>query len=192
MSNIECTGKTMTHEEKSRILERFTADEPGRYKLDKPFQEDGYLCATDGRICVRFKHDGPDDEGVPRVSDLQWVGEFDAAVPVPEFEHQEWEECPDCRGMAICSCDKCGHEHDCGCDGGEVYIDAAVLVKPNYRLSRKYLIKLREVGAKLRYPKNVLKCARIVIGDDIEGLLAPMAHTPTSKVKRPEIDLVTK
>lgn len=92
-------------------LTKFCGTGSSRYNLDKPWEADGKLVATDGRICVECDpglYDGEiakPDAKVPKYLDI-----FE-----PYSKIEKWQELPDYGTCEICG-DGC--EIDCGTCGG--------------------------------------------------------------------------
>lgn len=97
----------------------------GRIDLRTPFEQDGYVCATNGHIAVRtlVKHFPTDVEiparNLPRVSVVFAECKANQLHPLPDIPEPEPQRCDICNGMkTIQECTMClgngDHECDCG------------------------------------------------------------------------------
>lgn len=111
-------------------------NQESRYGSGEPWMLDGYLYATDGRVCVRMKRDAPNSDKSPvDVKSLPWdkslytntpiplPSHIDPPLPIKHCEECEGEGevvdviCKECNGSGNIECDL-GHTHYCGeCDG---------------------------------------------------------------------------
>lgn len=124
----------------AEIIKPFCALVLGRYAMDKPFEYDDKVIATDGRILIwahnkdrehgEFENDNhPDMSGNTFAETLSPT--IDESITNIELPPLEEEDCETCRGAGILDnvdCDECdghgwlecdlGHEHDCeDCNG---------------------------------------------------------------------------
>ena len=85
----------------------------GRYNIDEPWAKDGFVYATDGRMCIRMPTDQPDTviEGKkwPSVKDLGFdqSGEL---LPWPVIDEGQGHLCRTCSGEGYLDkeCELCG------------------------------------------------------------------------------------
>lgn len=111
-------------------VKRFLSDSPSRYGINKYHWMDGYLCATDGRVLIRYKMDHKPvveyAEGYPDVNSVLSglkPGEEISLIDLCKGETVKCEECggtgrnsvicPECEGDGSSSCPTCGHEKNC-------------------------------------------------------------------------------
>lgn len=119
------TPRTWKSEELPQVFRDCCHAERGRYCMDQPFQRGEFICATDGRICIRMKGtlDAPPIDGTtPPTEDLYGREERPNSVVIPaEFRCTPWryETCVKCGGDGKCICDSCDCEHSCGACQGE-------------------------------------------------------------------------
>lgn len=117
---------TMTTDQLRKLFKPFCAKETGRYMINDPWVKDGYLIATNGRICVRIPvadaDSPPVTEPYPPMQDLPWKSEYEDPIEIPEIPELAKEQCMACNGHGVHSCPDCDHRHECGnCKGtGEV------------------------------------------------------------------------
>lgn len=116
-------------------LTPFCDPETSRFAINKPFNQKGFTCATDGRVIVRIPTDEPDtpatDKKIPDVSQLAWNhAACTQWKPLKKAKRKKVTEihqqgCPKCE---TCPCDECegegflltvnGIERDChDCEG---------------------------------------------------------------------------
>ena len=109
-----------------------------RYSLAVPFVQNGYLYATDGRVCVRAKTTEVDskDRLLPVMDKLGWdltlykseacdppsyILETPLLIPCSACKGTgECDKitCPECDGDKAIECSECGQDRDCPkCDG---------------------------------------------------------------------------
>lgn len=115
-------------------------EEDHRWSRHLPFHQNGHLCATDGRICVRMREAGEDTLQSPPVSKASWPNDehqYDSTptvlptVSIPErttcriCKGQRVAECGECWGKGERECPECEHYGACGeCDGtGKIECD---------------------------------------------------------------------
>lgn len=157
------------------IFQQCCADEGGKYGIDKPFVQRGYLYATDGRIVVRMKSTEASDNGMfPACHDLPWNAEYESEpieigdIPEPwkvgcgnAEDHHLFNEddgdmnCPECGGTGLSQ------------------VEIGVEVAKEIGLGIGYLWKLRAHGALIFAPINTNHTRPVCfkIGENIEGLL---------------------
>lgn len=121
-------------------LKQFCADEVTMYDMTKPFELDGWACATDGKICVRIpvadygKPFEQTEKPTPPIQKLAWdkTPDNDAPLVLPppvifncgrcdgKGKHPQMGPCSRCKGSGNCGCNcpKCDDACDeCGGDG---------------------------------------------------------------------------
>lgn len=104
------------------LLHDCCADEDTRYMMSTPWlTKDGWTVATDGRICVRTRHDigAETREAAPPIGDLGWDREFhpDPLILPSTIDVDRHFECEECCGSGFVLCNL-HHEHECDhCDG---------------------------------------------------------------------------
>jgi hypothetical protein len=129
-------GSEVMPDMKTLFLE-FCDPESTRYCLSEPFVQNGFLCATDGRIAVQARCDEADTEG--KFPKMSFVIDQDAMCET------KWEpsdigcgncggkgsttttKCHECKGSGVCencsgsgeeTCLSCDRDHECDeCDG---------------------------------------------------------------------------
>jgi len=96
-------------------LQQFCIKEPCRYAINKPFMQRGCLYATDGRIAIRTKMDGPDShDKVPNAHALFAKYTWTKLKPLPPLKLK----CSACGGTGYVTCPTCKCDHACEqCDG---------------------------------------------------------------------------
>lgn len=127
----------MTETDLHPIFDASCDPEWSRNDLHRPFEVDGYIYATDGRIVVRCKATpetaaaySSEGRKVPRSVISLFDDKAGEPVAMPDASgfpfcgrcqgkgelHQQ--ECPKCQGSGEVECPRCGHEEDCEeCDG---------------------------------------------------------------------------
>ncbi len=84
-----------------------------------PFYRDGYLYATDGRVCVRMRQDGEDTSGSPNTSTIGWPDDEHKygreAVALPQVSIPERVICPECKGKKVATCSECNGAGELEC-----------------------------------------------------------------------------
>lgn len=162
-------------------------DDAIRYDTHKPFVFDGWLYATDCRICIRVPTTDPTTDGkYPRADRLftPFAGTF---TPLPEIQACEScrfapgphkETCDGCGGDGMCDRCPCEKPHTCGvCQGTgqeETYCDCRVEILPGLDVEGRYYGMLKTLpGAKIGHHGTETDPIRIVF-DGGEGLLMPM------------------
>ncbi len=176
----------------------FCNHEITRFAINRPWRHGEYVCATDGRVVIRWKSkcsDGsiltaPLEPGVkfPPIDDLPWErGQYGpVCVAVPVMPEPELEDCEKCEGSGFVMCEY-EHEHHCPrCDG-----DGEVLANPYWktgglpRLGVVYAHKILAAGGKFfgRLDADPKKPIRFEIGDAIDGLLMPCRDPAIEEAK---------
>lgn len=105
----------------------------GRYQLSRPFNQDGFTWATDGRIMVRV----PQIEGfagydyIKPPQDVKAIfnpvlpGEF---ISLPECPDKRAVTCGDCGGTGYCICPHCDQDMKCAeCDSTGKKLDGRII-----------------------------------------------------------------
>ncbi|NBU83442.1 MAG: hypothetical protein EBS21_02345 [Sphingomonadaceae bacterium] len=105
----------------------------GRYQLSRPFNQDGFTWATDGRIMVRV----PQIEGfagydiikppqdVKKIFNPVLPGEF---ISLPKCPDERTVTCGDCDGTGRCACPHCEQDMECSeCEGGGKKLDGRTI-----------------------------------------------------------------
>lgn len=88
-------------------------EEDQRWCRHAPFYRDGYLCATDGRVCIRMRQEGENTPDTPPVCDSKvgWPDEKhqyeSTPVILPKVSIPERTTCPDCKGNKVSQCYGC-------------------------------------------------------------------------------------
>lgn len=118
----------------------FCAEEDGRYIISKPWVDDGWRYATDGRLVVRVPTPDEDDTPTPPQAERQlvnasaWFADLypvepaHCTEPFPKHDGRTFtqacdneaheKKCPACIGSGTCHCPSCDNAHDCPkCDG---------------------------------------------------------------------------
>jgi hypothetical protein len=111
------------------IFQACCAEKKTRYVTDKPYIQDGWLYATDGRIVVRTPSSEPDTEGRgPKNTNDVFAGDFDdEPTPIPDTDYptektvcphcggaKDFEDkCEECEGCGRTRCFECGRSWDC-------------------------------------------------------------------------------
>lgn len=110
-------------DEYTKKFKPFCARTESRYSMTEPWVADGYLIATDGRVCIRVRcEDVPDSPQVngqkfPPAHELQWdKGWSDTPIAFGDIPEPPLDDCSECFG-GDCTC-TCGHEHPCHTCGG--------------------------------------------------------------------------
>lgn len=101
-----------------------------RYAIETTWATDGWLYATDSRICVRAKTDEADTIGKFPPTTKLFIDKWrDTPLKLPVMVEPKVTKCDDCGGTGFFStCPRCegtgsvecseGHDHDCGaCNG---------------------------------------------------------------------------
>jgi len=107
----------------------------------KPWFEDGYVYASDGRIIVKVPAaDYPAATTTSKVSAAEVVARFwpdkpYTLEPMPAIAANTMQKCPDCEGhgttyvqctdcdgTGTCMCDNCGNEHECKTCNGKGFV----------------------------------------------------------------------
>jgi hypothetical protein len=154
------------------LLKDCCAVESGRYAIDKPWKDGTTTYATDGRICVRTRHETSAQKPemvVPPINELPWDAVYSTkALVMPEqFESDATPiQCSECKGVGCDQCDDTGLTErkwrcfDFGCVG----------------LSEKYLaIVIRHGGTVYPRVAKPAECAvRVVFDDKTDALLMPV------------------
>jgi len=147
------------------------------YDLSHPFTRDGFLAATDGRVCVRAPSMETERGIFPPVLALRWGRErySDNPIPLPAVKEPRWIKCPKCRGQyKRHSCTVC---NDSGTSCKQ--FKEPVSIGDAATLARGYVWKLRRVGisevfVSLDRPEfNPV----YFVGAGFEGLLQPMCNS---------------
>ena len=174
----------------------FCHEQVARFAINRPWRHGQYVCATDGRVVIRWRSGHWDDsiltsplelgDKFPPIDDLPWARSQygTVCVAVPVMPEPTLKDCEECEGMRFVTCDY-GHEHKCPeCDG-----DGEVLANPYWktgglpRLGVVYAHKILAAGGKLfgRIDADPKKPIRFEIGDAIDGLLMPCREEEPSK-----------
>lgn len=96
------------------ILESYKDSEKKRPVIDTPFIQQGYACATDGRIAIAIplktcgklkylRHEEPDVVGLippdDREGEVRTVQELKDIPEPPSLENGLGDQCPECKGL---------------------------------------------------------------------------------------------
>ncbi len=187
------------------------------YRYTKPFSEDGFAYATNGRILVRMPFAGTlESQDPPKAAQLfrAWSG---SGTPIePVFTETEGV-CVSCNGAKVVSdceicygdgevfsetqqnyfpcgtCQGCGSIADengnkCGhCQG--FGLDAKGVTLGATNINRNYVALLQSHGKPLFYLNDTPKLAIrfVLVGTDIEGLVMPMGRESANAPVSPEV-----
>lgn len=174
-------------------------DWPCRYAIHAPFAFQGFVCATDGRICCRVKAElapwaqaVPDivRANVPPLDQLPWDAKnYGEPVPLWDLGEPITEPCPECEGYGFYPGRDRGYDgrripcESCGGKGKHERIRAVAIDEARgIRLSEGYCRTLMRHGVTaVALPKKSidrgLHPVRWTAGD-IEGLLMPLKAGP--------------
>lgn len=162
-----------------------------------PWVQDGWVYATNGRICVRTQHrpefdplPGPGLLCPPDGASLPWAGPFsDPLATPPAYEAPALVPCPACGGRGQVACNM-GHDHDClGCDASGEVRERVIIAWSNTALDAKYYSLVAEAGGKLYAPEPLNRhrpCRFEISGPDdsmIEGLIAQWGEADIEQIR---------
>ncbi|WP_422928631.1 hypothetical protein [Singulisphaera sp. PoT] len=179
-------------------------EEHHRYSLELPFEMDGHIYATDGRIMVRVAATkevcdalpSPDDRKFPKhVADLFVGRDRWETEPVPTPTLDGLDRCPHCEGTGLQTCPCCQrHGAICSdCHGTKVDLDkhSSVAVAEGVSLNPIYLGILLKHQVELFVPRppfsdeievvGAVRPVRFEVEPGVEGLLMPMCKPKASR-----------
>lgn len=174
----------MTPDDIDYLLRSCCGTEASRYQNDRPFLFGDYVCATDGRVCVRVPRGmvASESYGATNINltVLDWDSDRPERFALPGLPPAKILECENCQGSGGCVC-RCSHEHDCTqCDGRGHFELSSYVAFPrddgtttylDARYARRFALCEWKLGA-----SNV---ARVDIADGIAALVAtsqPYGH----------------
>ena len=151
------------------IFAECCSDEGAWCAVDKPFHQDGYLYATDGRIIVRKKHRRKDTPKARPASLLHWP-----VINCKKCHGKVSWVCGECRQNVFCS--TCNHTYRYEKTPIDLRDEDQIVeqVVSDYYLDKKYLRLLHKYDAKVFLPIKLLTLpSYFTVDGGIEGLLMP-------------------
>jgi hypothetical protein len=171
----------------SVLFDQFASDASNRYDLSEPFVKSGYLWATDGRICVRYKTAESDtvpkgEKNILDPSDTFRQFKMDGDFVVTDKSYTT-VPCWACGECGHCCCEVCSGADDddvvCDCDccngSGTVHFPREVKIG-SATVATKYDVLMRtlpNLRIAIPQPGEELNPISFVF-DGGEGLLMPL------------------